>query len=932
MLRPLCPAVAADAARVRRDHRRRVLLEPLERRVLMSGDVSAPNRLGGAAGPVPQAPGENLTALAVKLVDPANNVIPSLVTGQMVRLRAEWGTSGLTAANPRQYIVRFSVDGVDVDTGAISSASNGNGWSIARSGWFASPGNHTVTVTIDAANAVAESNEADNVVSTTFAPAPPSDLPYQLTQPIGARLNRDWVISNYADVDPRTGPRADFNGGPYQYDGHDAIDAPPAGFDRMDAGVPILAAAPGVVIETVDGNFDRETTASNSAPNIVVIDHGNGWTTRYYHLAQGTIAVAVGDTVARGQILALMGSSGRSTFVHLHFALQKNGLNVETGYAPTTYWVQPPPYMGDVPAALMRSSISNYFSLADANERISEIDTFPTTSTLPMDYAFRIINPGPTDVIRVNWYRPNGTLQTFASFSPPNRVSYNIYHYPLSAATYSTAVGTWQVALLINGVEQERRPFVVTAGGGVPEAKLTDGPAADAPMILDGRTTPIQFAGATVGGVGTEHTFTLRNHGYQPLTTSNLSLPVGYSLVGTFPSTVAPGAAGDFTLRLDTVRGGTKFGEVRFNTNDADEGVFTFNVIGTVTGPPPAGAASLSMPGPAAVYWAGAAARLVEPRLEVSGPSSYVGAGLEVSLAGHGTPDDRLTLLAGITPDGPVALEGATVLFNGTPVGTFTGGTGDASPLVVTFNEAATQAAVRAVGRSVAYSNTSAAPDTARRYVRFTVTSATGVTGNLPVKSVIYDTAPRPVLSAIRVGDGTSQQRSRVTSLSVSFDRPVSLAAGAVSLVRLNTGGSGTNDNAPPTDVSAALTSTPTTPDGGLTWRFAVSGAFTQFGSLLDGIYTLSVDPARVSALGVALSGNPTPPAVTPALTFHRLYGDVNGSKDVNNGDFALFRSAMGKSAGDAGFNPAFDFDDSGAVNNADYAQFRNRFLKSFSY
>jgi hypothetical protein len=68
------------------------------------------------------------------------------------------------------------------------------------------------------------------------------------------------------------------------------------------------------------------------------------------------------------------------------------------------------------------------------------------------------------------------------------------------------------------------------------------------------------------------------------------------------------------------------------------------------------------------------------------------------------------------------------------------------------------------------------------------------------------------------------------------------------------------------------------------------------------------------------------------SLTFHRLFGDADGNKTANNADFGQFRNAFSRSTGQAGFDAAFDFDNSGVVNNADFAQFRGRFLKVFSY
>lgn len=58
----------------------------------------------------------------------------------------------------------------------------------------------------------------------------------------------------------------------------------------------------------------------------VIIDHGNGYKTLYGHMSR--IDVSVGDNVARGQRLGIMGSTGRSTGPHLHFVVYKNGVAI----------------------------------------------------------------------------------------------------------------------------------------------------------------------------------------------------------------------------------------------------------------------------------------------------------------------------------------------------------------------------------------------------------------------------------------------------------------------------------------------------------------------------------------------------------------------------------------------------------------------------
>ncbi|PTQ89863.1 M23 family metallopeptidase [Agitococcus lubricus] len=61
--------------------------------------------------------------------------------------------------------------------------------------------------------------------------------------------------------------------------------------------------------------------------NVVEVNHGNGYTTRYAH-AQSIVAKA-GDLVAKDQLIAYMGSTGRSTGTHLHYEVLLNGKQID---------------------------------------------------------------------------------------------------------------------------------------------------------------------------------------------------------------------------------------------------------------------------------------------------------------------------------------------------------------------------------------------------------------------------------------------------------------------------------------------------------------------------------------------------------------------------------------------------------------------------
>jgi murein DD-endopeptidase MepM/ murein hydrolase activator NlpD len=83
-------------------------------------------------------------------------------------------------------------------------------------------------------------------------------------------------------------------------------------------GTPIRAAAAGTVIHAGWlGGYG----------NLVVLDHGDGLATAYAHAS--AILVGVGQSVAQGQTLSLVGSTGNSTGPHLHFEVRVNGSAVD---------------------------------------------------------------------------------------------------------------------------------------------------------------------------------------------------------------------------------------------------------------------------------------------------------------------------------------------------------------------------------------------------------------------------------------------------------------------------------------------------------------------------------------------------------------------------------------------------------------------------
>lgn len=172
------------------------------------------------------------------------------------------------------------------------------------------------------------------LASDPGAEAAPVD-PIVLDLPVRCEIGTDCFVQNYFDHDPTAG-RVDYNCGRLSYDGHDGTDFRAATMSVMERGVPILAAAPGVVIGVRDGEPDisvrergREAVLGREAGNGVNIRHGGGWTTQYSHMKKGSVRVKLGELVEAGEVLGEIGLSGLTEFPHIHLSVRHDGRELD---------------------------------------------------------------------------------------------------------------------------------------------------------------------------------------------------------------------------------------------------------------------------------------------------------------------------------------------------------------------------------------------------------------------------------------------------------------------------------------------------------------------------------------------------------------------------------------------------------------------------
>lgn len=135
--------------------------------------------------------------------------------------------------------------------------------------------------------------------------------------PLSGAYGTNWFIINFKDNGDGVTP-LDYAGGRQTYPTHTGIDIMLYDYLTMDEGIEVRAAAPGTVINFVDGLDDR---VLESQPNSIFVRHADGSVSYYAHLKMNSILVATGQVVSAGEKMAEVGGDGTNEVSHLHFGV-----------------------------------------------------------------------------------------------------------------------------------------------------------------------------------------------------------------------------------------------------------------------------------------------------------------------------------------------------------------------------------------------------------------------------------------------------------------------------------------------------------------------------------------------------------------------------------------------------------------------------------
>jgi hypothetical protein len=274
--------------------------------------------------------------------------------------------------------------------------------------------------------------------------------------------------SNFVDQDPDASELLDYFCTARTYDGHRGTDffTWPFGFLLMDdSRVEVVAAAAGTIAAKDDGNFDRRCACDTDDPNYVILQHA-GYRSWYLHMKNGSVTTkGIGETVAAGEYLGIVGSSGCSTGPHLHFEVDDpsaapddlfdpydgacNALN------PGTLWSSQPTYREPAINRLTTGDALPSFPACPTQEVPNERRLFEAAETIYLVVYLRDEDPGLPKNLKT--IRPDGSTQYDWEHTTPSVFNSSYWYWFWEV---EDVAGRWLFQVTFDGVVYERAYWV----------------------------------------------------------------------------------------------------------------------------------------------------------------------------------------------------------------------------------------------------------------------------------------------------------------------------------------------------------------------------------------------------------------------------------------------------------------------------------------